>query len=585
MLLSCFTASGNKRARISVIRFCIFISILIFAFQATGYLAVAYASTFSGSYLAAQHAASTKSFESAARYYNEVVEKITSSNPSYAKLLEQAMVYNTTAGNFEQASDIAQKLKSVGKDGELINITLALGYIVNEDYPQALRNLYGNTTLAERNFLTNLIAAWIYYEMKHFTKAQNVLSLIEPNPAFGALVQYHKALILSLVGETDQAEKIFQQAIETQENSQQLIRAYGQFLEKKGDIESAKRLYLEYMQKNPGNLLVSIKSNTLKNRVENEFFIQNGKRGIQEVFYNIAGILSNDRNTDYALVYTQLASYLQPFSPEILILLGDIFDKYGRYHLAISAYEKVPQDSSLHEIAQFGKAIVLNKKNKTQKALTILNAIIAQNKDSIHSWALKGEILRYESRFYEAIASYNNAIDLISDYRVSHWSLYYARGISYERVNRWKYAQRDLEQALKLEPNGALILNYFGYSLLEKGLHMQRAYNMLKRAASLRPNDGFIIDSLGWAFYKLEDYKNAVKYLEKAIELSPEESVINEHLGDALWQTDRHREAEFQWGKALSLTTGKQNKKLLIHKIRQGLDGDILAVKEISAKP
>src|SRR5690606_33991930 len=133
------------------------------------------------------------------------------------------------------------------------------------------------------------------------------------------------------------------------------------------------------------------------------------------------------------------------------------------------------------------------------------------------------------------------------------WTLFYFRGIAYERAKQWDKAEADLLQALALFPEQPHVLNYLGYSWVDQGMHLDEAMDMIARAVELRPNDGYIVDSLGWAHYRLGNYEEAVRELERAVELRPEDPVINDHLGDAYWKVGRRLEARFQWAHARDL--------------------------------
>jgi Flp pilus assembly protein TadD len=181
-------------------------------------------------------------------------------------------------------------------------------------------------------------------------------------------------------------------------------------------------------------------------------------------------------------------------------------------------------------------------------------------------------VLRGQEKYAEAAEAYSKAIALIGTPQERNWALFYTRGISYERSERWADAERDLKQALKLKPEQPLVMNYLAYSWVEQGVNKTEALAMLKRAVDLRPEDGFVIDSLGWAHYRLGDYKTAIKYLEQAILLEPGEPTVNDHLGDAYWRVGRKLEARFQWQHALTLKPEAAEQPKIKRKIEAGLE-------------
>ena len=184
-----------------------------------------------------------------------------------------------------------------------------------------------------------------------------------------------------------------------------------------------------------------------------------------------------------------------------------------------------------------------------------------------------GDIQRSHDRFAESIDAYDRAFKRIKTLESRHWSLLYARGISLERAKQWSRAEADFLNALDFKPEQPYVLNYLGYSWIEKGTHIDRALEMIRKAANLRPNDGYIIDSLGWGHYKLGNFDNAVRQLERAVELRPQDPIINDHLGDAYWRVGRRNEARHQWRRSLSLDPEPGQAVRIRSKIKDGLAG------------
>jgi Flp pilus assembly protein TadD len=193
-----------------------------------------------------------------------------------------------------------------------------------------------------------------------------------------------------------------------------------------------------------------------------------------------------------------------------------------------------------------------------------------------------GDVLRNKKRFEEAGAAYNEAIERAAAQGLpDRWALFYDRGVAYERAGKWKEAEPDLEHALELKPDQPLILNYLGYSWVDKGVKLDQGLKMIEKAVELRPEDGYIVDSLGWAHYRLGDYKAAVENLERAVELVPSDPTINDHLGDAYWRTGRLVEARYQWRRALQFGPDKDD----IHPIEVKLDQGLAPLPASSTAP
>ena len=171
----------------------------------------------------------------------------------------------------------------------------------------------------------------------------------------------------------------------------------------------------------------------------------------------------------------------------------------------------------------------------------------------------------------EAVKAYDEAVKRIGALERRHWSLLYTRGIALERSKQWPRAEADFLAALEFEPEQPYVLNYLGYSWVDQGINLERAQKMIERAVELRPNDGYVVDSLGWVLYRLGKFAGAVRELERAVELRPEDPIINDHLGDAYWRVGRRQEARFQWRRSLSLEPEDDLLAVLRDKIKAGL--------------
>jgi Flp pilus assembly protein TadD len=224
------------------------------------------------------------------------------------------------------------------------------------------------------------------------------------------------------------------------------------------------------------------------------------------------------------------------------------------------------------------------KQKKNAEALKTLNDTLTGGPADLDLLASIGDVLRGDERYAEAVDAYTKAIALVGAPQERNWTLYYTRGIAYERSKRWGEAERDLKLALKLKPEQPLVMNYLAYTWVEQGVNMTEALQMLRRAVELRPEDGFIIDSLGWAYFKVGDYKTAIQYLEQAIQLEPSEATINDHLGDAYWRVGRKLEARYQWQHALTLKPEQGEEPKIRKKIEAGLP-DLPPVPAQAGKP
>ena len=253
-----------------------------------------------------------------------------------------------------------------------------------------------------------------------------------------------------------------------------------------------------------------------------------------------------------------------------IVTLADVYERLKQGEQAIRVYELVPEASPLRDNSDVQIGLLLEGEGKTEEALKHLKAIVDERPQDPEAVLALANLQRSRKQFAESAVTYTRAL-LLSDGARSDWSTYYFRGIAFERSKRWAQAEADFRKALELFPDQPLVLNYLGYSWVDQGLNLSEAFKMLRRAVELRPTDGYIIDSLGWAYYRLGQYPEAVRELEKAIELKPADPVINDHLGDAYWRVGRKLEAKFQWNHARDLNPEPEDLEKILPKIEAGL--------------
>jgi Flp pilus assembly protein TadD len=178
--------------------------------------------------------------------------------------------------------------------------------------------------------------------------------------------------------------------------------------------------------------------------------------------------------------------------------------------------------------------------------------------------------------------SYDRAIALLDGDEAGQWGVYFARGVTRERTGYWQEAEADFRRALELRPDQPQVLNYLGYTYVELGENLDEALDLIEKAVAAQPNSGYIVDSLGWVYYRLGRYQEAVDQLERATELMPTDPILTDHLGDALWAVDRKREARFQWRRALSFDPEEDEAGRIRRKLDVGLD---IVLEEEGADP
>ncbi|HJP21516.1 MAG TPA: tetratricopeptide repeat protein, partial [Alphaproteobacteria bacterium] len=385
---------------------------------------------------------------------------------------------------------------------------------------------------------------------------------------------YHRALINDLAGRTEAADAAFREVTAKQDfRSLRVVEAYGGFLARQGRFDEATAFYRSYLEevRDPDNPMILEALQRSQSQQAPARLVPDVKAGLAEVFYGVAAAAAQGQTREVAKVYVQLAIHLKPSSAVALTLLGGLLDQDERTAEANAVYARIEHQTAYGWRARIRMADNLNRLDKIEGAAKLLRSMATERPERIDALVALGDILRGHERYAESAGVYDQAIARVGKPETKHWTLFYARGISRERTQRWPEAERDFLTSLELKPDQALVLNYLGYSWIDRGEHLDKARKLIERAVELRPRDGYIIDSLGWVLYRLGEFEGAVKQLERAVSLRPQDPIINDHLGDAYWRAGRRLEAVFQWRHALVLKPAKDAIPEIQEKLRQGL--------------
>ena len=275
--------------------------------------------------------------------------------------------------------------------------------------------------------------------------------------------------------------------------------------------------------------------------------------GVAEAYLAIAAALQQQDVPDFAMVLLRLAIALRPDFTSARLLLADMMAAHGQADGALLVLAPVPPSDPLAAVVQLRQAKFAETQGNDAAAEAALRSLADAYPSQAKPLAMLGELQSGKGRFAQAAATLGVAIARLAKPSPSDWPLYYQQGVAYDQAHDWPRAEADFLQALNLAPDQPVVLNYLGYSWTEQGRNLGRARQLIERAVELRPNDGSIVDSFGWALLQGGDKAGAVKVLERAVELEPEDATINAHLGDAYQAAGRRREAQVQWRRALIL--------------------------------
>ncbi len=521
-----------------------------------------------GNYLAGRFAGAVRDNKQANEFYEQALLQ----DPGSNVILERAFLLNIASGEIEKSAELAQDIVKTDSANPVARMVLALRSYKEEAYADTRLHLSQSRLGPLNTIVRDLLVAWSY--AAEGDREQALASLEEgANSNLGVFYITTRAHILDYFGESEGAAKDYASAMQYSDGrSLTLVLAYGSLLERSERHDEARALYADYASYLAGSELgVQLQRRAQSGSIEPIKIRPN--EGVALAIYGPAAFLAQERAVDLPMAYLQLALYADPDFHIGRALLADLFETTEQWSEAVDSYRAIPKSSLLHHSSQIRIAINLDRMDRTDQAIRMLDDLVSEEaRTDIDVLITLGDMLRFRERYDEAAEIYTRAIESIGpNYEESDWLLFYVRGVAFERMKDWPKAEVDLLKALEISPNQPLALNYLGYSWIDQGVNLKRGMEYIKMAVSLKPDDGFIIDSLGWAYYKQGDYATAVQYLERAVELEPTDPVINEHLGDAYWKVGRTLEARFQWNHALSLGPDEDLIPVIERKLESGL--------------
>ena len=523
-------------------------------------------SSLSGNFLAAIVAGAERDTLAASTFFREALRE----DPTNKDLIDRAFVAALANGNMSEATALGNRVLTHDKSNGLAHLAKGVDLIKNKKYAAARAEFARGSGDKRRDITSTLLTAWSFAGAKNTRQALATLDTLN-DEAFIVFRDYHAGLIADLGGNKAEAERRFKNAYSAERNTLRLVDAYARFLAARGDREEAKKIYMSFEDVAPSHPIVLAGLAALESGKPLAPFVRDASEGAAEALYGLGAVGGRQGDELASLIYLRLSLYLAPENALAIVTLGDVYERMKQEEAAIDLYDSVPRDSALRVNADVQAALLLETLGKNKEASEHLAAVVAANPNNEEALTALGNLQRSRKLFAEAAETYSKVIALHPKPDKGQWLIYYYRGIANERRKNWAAAEADLKKALELNPDHPLVLNYLGYSWVDQGINLDEAFKMLRRAVDLRQSDGYIVDSLGWAYYRLGRYDDAVRELEKAIDLKPSDPVINDHLGDAYWRIGRKLEAQFQWNHARDLGPEPEELPKILDKIKNGL--------------
>src|SRR3981189_1917198 len=527
--------------------------------------------TTSGSYLAARHASVERDANSAAAFYRSALR----TDPKNNELMDRAFISSLADGDIEEAVKLADRILTVDKSNRVARLVIGVRDLKQKKYATAQANINQSIRGPITDLVATLLSGWASYGAGDAKSAvANIDKLTGPEwyPIFKDL---HSAMILELAGKEKDAGARLERAYKLDDSMLRVADDYARWLSRNKDAASASAVFEAFEKKLPRHPLVLEGLRDTKAGKKLSPLVDSAQAGAAEALYGIGATLTRRGGEDLALVYLQLSLYLAPNHPLALLSLADLYESVKKPAMAIKIYERMPASSPLKRNAQIQLATNLDAADRSDEAIKILKGVTAEDPKDIEAVVALGNIERGRKKFADCVQTYSQGIDsLPGTNEKNNWVYYYYRGICEERSKQWSKAEADMRKALDLQPEQPHVLNYLGYSWIDQGINLDEGMKMIKRAVDQRPDDGYIVDSRGWAYYRIGNHEDAVKNLERAIDLKPDDPTINDHLGDAYWRVGRTLEAKFQWARARDLKPEPEELPKIDAKIENGLPDD-----------
>jgi len=537
--------------------------------------------SFSGSYLAGRSADTARDINAAIAFYGNALQA-DADNPA---LMERLLLLSLAGGKMEDAFALAKRLVVFDAGNPAGRLALAV-QALKAHQPEIATVELGKIGPAELATLTaGLINAWIQFDAGKVDEALKTIAALTGPEWYAIFKDFHTALILDAAGRKDEAVAAISKAYGDDATALRILVSYARILTRAGKADAAIRALMLAGGEEPRHpelrtLLADIKAGKALSPL-----VATMETGVAEALYGLGSAIGTDEGPELPAAYLRLSAYLDVGNYLSTVAVGDVFQSVKRCDEAIAVYDTVPKAANIRRNADIQTSVCLAQMEKPDEAAKYVQRVVDADPGDVEAAMELGNIYRGSDRFAEAVDAYTLAINKMKADQpatvaspgrrtTGDWRVYYFRGVALERSKRWPEAEADFKQALAISPEQPPVLNYLGYSWVDQGLNLDDALTMIKKAVALSPNDGYIVDSLGWAYYRLGRGKDAVATLESASQLRGGDATINDHLGDAYWEVGRKREALFQWAHARDAKPDKEQLPKILAKLERGLGAE-----------
>lgn len=518
-----------------------------------------------GAYLAGRQAAVANDFAAGAQYFGTALQ----ADPGDPVLLESTLTSFVALGDFDKAEVMARDMVRRRLPSQIADLVINVADAKTGNWYGIFEALESGRSVGP--LVDGLTQGWAHMGSGNIRRALAQFDQVIETDNMTTYGITHKAYALASVGDFDGAEALFSARPDMQYSRKSAI-AHIEILSQLGRNPQALALLDDIFGTQPDAAVAALRAALVSGQAVPFAAVPTPQAGLAAVYITVAGLMQTDTPDTFTLLFARAATALAPDDTPAVLMTAGLLEDLGQYDLANAAYTGVARDDPAFASAELGRADVLRAAGKRDAALEVLEALARAYPDMPRVFAAKGNLLREADRPGDAKAAYTRALALYDDSAPAKWVVFYARGIANHQLDLWPEAEADFRAALALQPANPQVLNYLGYSLVERGEKLDEALAMIERAVAALPDNGAIVDSLGWVLFRLGQYDDAVEILERAATLEPVDPVINDHLGDAYWAVGRSIEARFQWQRALSFNATEADAQRIRDKLDRGLD-------------
>ena len=520
-----------------------------------------------GTFLSAHQASLTEDYANAAQYFDTVL----TAEPDNIFALRDYIQVLVAKGSVGQAVAIAEKLDTLNESDELSRLVLTVHAMKIGDFIAAETHLQ-NDAVTRKKFQQRLLLSWAKFGQNDLKESHDIIDNAGWSGRGKLFGQYNKALSFAAAGDFESARMI----LAGEDGGSPIPNrggniAYAKILYQLDRADEALALLNGFLGGTVDQELIILRDQIASNQTLIYDFVTNASQGAAEFLLSLA---EEDRvfSARNILNYGRLAEYLRPDDTPTTIQIATILRNRDQLKLAVESLAKIPQNHPMFLEGEITRADILREDDKSDAAVEVLQNLTRTHPETPRVYMSLGDVYRLEERYQEAYDAYNEAKAQVLVPQANHWALYFYLGVTAERTDKWQQAEAHLRKALELSPDHPSVLNYLGYSLVERDANLAEAQKMIETASAQRPNDGYITDSLAWVLYRLGKFEAAVKPMEHAATLEPLDPIVNDHLGDVYWKVGRKREAYFQWRRALNFGAEEEDAVRIRQKLDFGLD-------------